>query len=195
MTAPHGPARQARAERILARAAELGALRTGEFTLTSGQKSSYYFDGRLLTMDPEGADLISAAFLERISNVRAEAVGGPAMAAIPIVGALVLRSRLEGSPVAGFFVRPEAKSHGVAKQVEGPLEPGMRAAVFDDTVSTGGSLLHAIDAVQEMGCEVVLVLAVLDRHQGGSDEVRRRGLNFTALLEADAGGAVRVAAG
>jgi len=181
-------------ERILARATELGALRTGEFTLTSGRKSSYYFDGRLLTMDPEGADLISAAFIEQIKNAGAQAVGGPTMAAVPIVGALVLRSRLEESPVAGFFVRPKVKSHGATKQVEGPVKPGMRVAVFDDTVSTGGSLLRAIDAVQEMGCEVVLVLTVLDRHQGGSDEVRRRGLNFTALLEADAEGVVRVAA-
>ena len=194
MSAGETPTLKARAERILARATELGALRTGDFTLTSGQKSSYYFDGRLLTMDPEGADLVSAAFLEQIRNAGAEAAGGPTMAAVPIVGALVLRSRLEGSPIAGFFVRPEAKVHGTANQVEGPVQPGARVAVFDDTVSTGGSLLRAIDAVQEMGCEVVLVLAVLDRHQGGSDEVRRRGLKFLALLEADANGVVRVAA-
>jgi len=185
---------EGRAERILARARELEALRTGDFTLASGQKSSYYFDGRLLTMDPEGADLISAAFLQLVTDAGAEAAGGPAMAAIPIVGALVLRSRLEGLPVAGFFVRPQVKGHGATKQVEGPVHPGMRVAVFDDTVSTGGSLLRAIDAVQEMGCKVVLVLAVLDRRQGGSDEVRRRGLNFTALLEADAEGMVRLAA-
>ena len=194
MSAPDAPAPGERAARILARARELGALRTGDFTLASGQKSTYYFDGRLLTMDPEGADLVSAAFLEQIRNVGAEAAGGPTMAAVPIIGALVLRSHMEGSPVAGFFVRPEAKDHGATKEVEGPVEPGMRVAVFDDTVSTGGSLLRAIDAVQALGCEVVLVMAVLDRHQGGSDEVRRRGLNFTTLLEADAEGAVQVAA-
>ena len=193
MSAPPEAATEGRAERILARARELGALRTGDFTLASGQKSNYYFDGRLLTMDPEGADLVSAAFLQLVTDAGAEAAGGPTMAAIPIVGALVLRSRLEGLPVAGFFVRPEVKDYGATKQVEGPVRPGQRVAVFDDTVSTGGSLLRAIDAVQEMGCEVVLVLAVLDRRQGGSDEVRRRGLNFTALLEADAEGTVRVA--
>ena len=194
MSTANPPGPETGAERILARALELGALRTGEFTLTSGQRSSYYFDGRLLTMDPEGADLISAAFLDLVRDAGAQAAGGPTMAAVPIVGALVLRSRLEGPPLAGFFVRAEAKEHGTTKQVEGPVQPGMRVAVFDDTVSTGGSLLHAIDAVQDLGCEVVLALAVLDRHQGGSDEVRRRGLKFTALLEADAEGAVRVAA-
>jgi len=181
-----------RAARILERAHDLGALRYGEFILASGQKSSYYFDGRLLSMDPEGADLISAAFLDEIAAADAEAAGGPTMAAVPIVGSLVLRSHAENRPLAGFFVRPEAKDHGATKQVEGPVRPGMRVAVFDDTVSTGGSLLTAIDAIQELGCEVVLVLTVLDRRQGGSDEVRRRGLEFVALLEADAEGAVRV---
>ncbi|MBM3957069.1 MAG: hypothetical protein FJ313_03340, partial [Gemmatimonadetes bacterium] len=71
------PTQESRAERVLARARELGALRTGDFTLTSGQKSGYYFDGRLLTMDPEGADLVSGAFLDEIRKARAEAAGGP----------------------------------------------------------------------------------------------------------------------
>ncbi len=259
------------AQRLLERAKELGALRFGEFTLSSGQKSSYYFDGRLLSLDPEGADLISAAFLDIVRRAGAEAVGGPAVAAVPIVGALVLRSRLEspaigrpyqvvptplagdGSPpqlgagegsarrserrpyqdvpsplagegqgegsaesrpggsgrpyqagaggtapkagLIGFFVRAEAKKHGAGKQIEGPVKPGMKVAVFDDTVSTGGSLIAALDAIQEHGCTVVTVCCVLDRRQGGSDEVRRRGLPFTALWQADAEGNVRVATG
>ncbi len=194
MSAADAETRLDRAARILERAHDLGALRYGEFILASGQKSTYYFDGRLLSMDPEGADLISAAFLDEIAAADAEAAGGPTMAAVPIVGSLVLRSHAENRPLAGFFVRPEAKDHGATKQVEGPVRPGMRVAVFDDTVSTGGSLLTAIDAIQELGCEVVLVLTVLDRRQGGSDEVRRRGLEFVALLEADAEGAVRAVA-
>jgi orotate phosphoribosyltransferase len=184
--------RRIRAERILARARAVGALQTGDFTLASGQKSSYYFDGRLLTMDPEGSDLVSAAFLDEINEVGAQAAGGPTMAAVPIVGSVVLRSYIERRPLAGFFVRPETKNHGTTKQVEGSVKPGMRVAVFDDTVSTGGSLLNAIEAVQRLGCEVALVLTVLDRHQGGSEEVRRRGLPFKALLEADPQGNVRV---
>lgn len=179
-------------ERLLARAKELEALRFGDFTLSSGQRSKYYFDGRLLSLDPEGADLISAAFLDIVRRARAEAVGGPAVAAVPIVGALVLRSRLEGHALTGFFVRAEAKQHGAGKQIEGPVKPGTRVAVFDDTVSTGGSLLSALDAVQQLGCTVVMTLAVLDRVQGGSAEIRRRGLPFTALWEADAEGKIRV---
>ena len=81
--------------------------------------------------------------------------------------------------------------------MEGPVEPGMRVAVFDDAISTGGSLLPAIDALVAIGCQVVLVMCVVDRMQGGSDEVRRRGLPFYAILQADADGNVRpiVAAG
>jgi orotate phosphoribosyltransferase len=184
--------RKALGERLLNRAKELQALKFGDFTLTSGQKSSYYFDGRMLSLDPEGADLVSAAFLETVRHSGAEAAGGPAVAAVPIVGSLVLRARMEGYPLAGFFVRAEAKKHGAGKQVEGPVRGGMRVAVFDDTVSTGGSLLQAIDVVQEMGCRVVMTLCVLDRMQGGSDELRRRGLRFTPLWVADSAGNIRV---
>jgi orotate phosphoribosyltransferase len=211
--------RRKAAERLLERAKELGALKFGDFTLSSGQKSKYYFDGRLLSLDPEGADLISAVFLDIARQAGAEAVGGPAVAAVPIVGAMVVRSRLEGAqprqgrglarkrtgaapPAAGapahgltgFFVRAEAKKHGTGKQIEGPLRRGMNAVVLDDTVSTGGSLLSALDAVQDFGCQVVMTLCVLDRRQGGSGEVRRRGLPFIALWEADAEGNVSVAA-
>lgn len=195
------------AERLLERAKELNALRFGDFMLSSGQKSRYYFDGRLLSLDPEGADLISQAFLEIARTAGAEAVSGPAVAAVPIVGALVLRSRMDHTeiPVApgsatvtrqeltGSFVRAEAKKHGAGKQIEGPLKKGMKVAVFDDTVSTGGSLLQAVDAVQDFGCTVVMTMAVLDRKQGGSDELHRRGLPFTALWFADAAGNITVA--
>jgi orotate phosphoribosyltransferase len=181
-----------RAERLLERAKELGALRFGDFTLTSGQKSTYYFDGRQLSLDPEGAELISSLFFEQIERAGCEAFGGPTVAAVPIVGALALRCWHEKASLTGFFVRPEAKKHGMGRQVEGSVKPGMTVAVFDDTVSTGGSLLAAIDAVQEFGCKVGLVLCVLDRKQGGSDEVKRRGLPFVALWEATPQGEIRV---
>ena len=80
----------------------------------------------------------------------------------------------------------------MGKRIEGSLRPGMKVAVFDDTVSTGGSLLSAIDAVEEFGCQVTLVLCVLDRKQGGSDEVRRRGLPFFALWEATPEGEINL---
>ncbi|MFP6570100.1 MAG: orotate phosphoribosyltransferase [Dehalococcoidia bacterium] len=183
---------KALATRTLERAQELDALRFGDFTLTSGAKSSYYFDGRVLTLDPEGADLVSEAFLAMAVEVSAAGVGGPTVAAVPIAGALALRSRQAGTPMDGFFVRDAIKGHGARKQVEGAIKPGTKVVVFDDTVSTGGSLLNALDAIQEFGCEVVAVLCVLDRHQGGSDEVRTRGILFRAMLEADSDGNVAI---
>ncbi|MCZ6538331.1 MAG: orotate phosphoribosyltransferase [Chloroflexi bacterium] len=188
-----GPELRKIAERLYERALELDSLKFGDFTLSSGQKSSYYFDGRMLSTDPEGADLISKAFMPAIVEAGAQAFGGPTVAAVPIVGSLALRARLDNRGVTGFFVRPETKEHGAGRQIEGNLEPGMRVAAFDDTVSTGGSLLAAIDAVEAFGCEVVLVLAVLDRHQGGGDELARRGIPFFKLWESTPEGKVTVA--
>lgn len=178
--------------RLYDRAVELDSLKFGDFTLSSGQKSTYYFDGRMLSTDPEGVDLISRAFSMAMDDSGAEAFGGPTVAAVPIVGALALRSRLDGKKRTGFFVRPEQKEHGAGKQIEGNLQPGMKVVAFDDTVSTGGSLLAAIDAVQEFGCEVVLVMAVLDRHQGGGDELERRGIPFFKLWESTSDGKVTI---
>lgn len=179
-------------QRLYERAMEIDALQFGDFTLTSGQKSSFYFDGRLLSLDPEGSDLISQEFLKAIRKSGAEGFGGPAVGAVPIVGALTLRSWQERAALTPFFVRSEAKQHGTGRQVEGAVKPGMKLAVFDDTVSTGGSLFTAVDAIQEFGCEIVLVLAVLDRNQGGSSELANRGLPFYRLWEATPEGKIVV---
>ena len=170
------------ATRLYERALELDSLKFGQFVLSSGQQSSYYFDGRML----------SRAFSFAIDESHVDAFGGPSVAAVPIVGSLALRSHLEGKTSTGFFVRPESKEHGVGKQIEGNLKPGMRVAVFDDTVSTGGSLLKAIDAVQDFGCTVVTVMAVLDRHQGGGHELERRGIPFFKLWESTPQGKITV---
>jgi len=184
---------RATARRLYDRAVELDSLKFGEFVLSSGQTSTYYFDGRMLSTDPEGADLISKAFSYALDEYGADAFGGPTVAAVPIVGALAVRSQLDGKNRTGFFVRPEKKEHGAGKQIEGNLQPGMKVVAFDDTISTGGSLLNALDAVEEFGCEVVAVLCVLDRHQGGGDELDRRGIPFFKLWESTPEGDVTLA--
>ena len=172
-------------EEIRQLALRLGALQFGEFHLSAGGVSPYYFDGRLLTLDPEGAHRVAKAFMPVVRASGAEAVAGPTLGADPIVGALVVMSYGAPAPVAGLLVRSGAKGHGTGRTVEGPVKPGARVVVLDDACSTGGSLLHAIEAVEKEECQVVKVLCILDRRQGGSDEIRRRGYDFAAILAAN----------
>ena len=181
------------AARLLELAEERGAIRYGDFTLSSGRKSSYYFDGRLLSLDPEGAHLIGNALLPLLSDAGVAAIGGPTLGADPIVAAAAMASWQQGAPLPAFIVRKEAKGYGMAQLIEGPLPDGANVAIVDDACTTGGSLFHAIDAAEEAGCTVGLVLAVLDRNEGGSDAIRERGYRFAALLTAGADGQIRPA--
>ena len=172
-------------------ALEMNALTYGDFTLSSGQKSGFYFDGRLLTLSPRGANLIGRALLPLIRMAGADAVGGPTLAADPMVASIVLLSGLdEGKPLPGFIVRKETKEHGTGKQIEGPLPQGAKVAIIDDTCSTAGSLFHAIRAAEEAGCHVVLVATVLDRNMGGGTRLHDAGYTYRTLLEADASGEI-----
>ncbi len=178
------------AEIILDLAKRKGALMFGEFELSGGGTSTYYFDGRLITLDPEGAYHVASAILPILEECGAEAIAGPTLGADPIVSAVAVMSHIQGHPLPGVIVRKEAKRHGVGRVIEGPIWEGARLAVVDDTCTGGSSLLHAIDAVEAEGCKVVKVIAVLDRCEGGSDEIRRRGYDFVALLEANAKGEI-----
>ena len=176
---------------ILDIARRTGALKFGEFRLSAGGTSPYYFDGRLVTLDPEGASTIATALLPILRECDAEAIAGPTIGADPIVAAVAVTSFAEGHPIPGLIVRKETKQHGGGRLIEGPLKAGARVAVVDDACTTGASLIHAIDAVEAERCRVVKVICVLDRCEGGSDEIRRRGYDFVALLEANEDGEVR----
>ena len=181
-------------QRILDKCKELDALKFGDFTLVSGAKSTYYFDGRLLTLSPEGSILVAKALLPAIRASGAMAVGGPAVAAVPMVTGIAMLSGQDGGrSIPGFFVRPQVKDHGMGKQIEGPLPPGAPVAIVDDACSTAGSLYQAIDAVVAAGHEVVFVGCVLDRNQGGSERLRRDGYELFTVLTSDDSGNVVVA--
>ena len=188
-----GTSRGDLADRLLELALERGAIRYGDFTLSSGKKSSYYFDGRLLSLDPEGSHLIGNALLPLLADAGVEAIGGPTLGADPIVTAAAMVSWQQGTPLPAFIVRKEAKGHGMTQMIEGPLPEAATVAIVDDTCTTGGSLFHAITAAEQAGCTVGLVLAVLDRNEGGSDAIRKRGYPFAALLTAGADGRIRPA--
>ena len=177
-------------EAILEAAERLGALQFGEFTLSSGAKSTYYFDGRLLTLDPEGATLVANAFMPVLIDCGAEAIAGPTVGADPIVAAVAVTSHSQGHPIPGLIVRSAQKEHGAGRLIEGPLVEGSRVAVADDACTSGASLIHAIDAVEAAGCTVVKVLCILDRLEGGSEAIMRRGYEFSSLLRPDGSGEI-----
>ncbi len=182
----------ARAERLLARALELGALRYGDFNLASGAKSTYYFDGRLLTTDGESVEIIASIFLEVLANRDIHRFGGPAVAAVPIIGGIALMAHTNGYDLKGYFVRSEQKQHGMGKQIEGHITPGDRVAIWDDTISTGGSLLDTADAVAALPTDIDIALCVLDRNQGGSDKLHQRSIPLFNILTSQFDGRVEV---
>lgn len=168
---------------VLELAQSKGALRYGKFQLSSGAISSYYFDGRLVTLDPEGAYHIARAILPILRECGAEAIAGPTVGADPIVACVAVMSQLEGRPVPGLIVRKSPKGHGQKRMIEGPLTEGAKVAVVDDTCTSGSNLFHAIRALESQRCKVVKVIAILDRREGGSDDLKIAGYDFEALLE------------
>lgn len=162
------------------------SLRTGDFTLVSGKKSSYYLDCRMTTLDPRGALLIGRLVLERIEKekIQADAIGGLTMGADPIVTAVAVVSALEGRPLSAFIVRKEAKGHGARRSIEGyDGKPGSRVIVVDDVCTTGGSILTAADKAEEAGYKVVAAFCVVDREEGGTEIVAGK-YPFYALFTA-----------
>jgi len=164
----------------------------GDFVLSSGVKSSYYFDGRLTTLWPEGAYLVGKKMFALVKEAGVDAIGGPTLGADPIVAAVALMSHLEGTPIPAFIVRKEPKKHGTQRNIEGHLPPASSVAIVDDVITTGGSIFRAIEAVEAEGCRVGKVIVLLDRNQGGAAELRHRGYDFAALLSADAEGEVEI---
>jgi orotate phosphoribosyltransferase len=158
------------------------ALKFGDFTLASGRKSTYYLDGRLITLHAEGLKLIAEGILDLLTDFDFAAVGGMSIGADPIVGGVLTVAAQRGRPLLGFLVRKEAKEHGTKRMVEGPVQPGSKVVIVDDVITTGGSSLQAIDRALEVGCQVVCAVGVCDRLQGGAEAFSARGIPFRSLL-------------
>jgi orotate phosphoribosyltransferase len=158
------------------------SLRFGDFTLTSGRKSDYYIDGRRTTLRSRGVFLVAKLLLDELKGLGIDAIGGPTLGADPVVGAVIPLAALEDLPLVGFLVRKEPKRHGTQQLVEGPIQPGMQVVVFDDTVTTGGSLKHAIDQVEAAQCTVVKVFVIVDRQEGAQQAFAQWGYPFHALF-------------
>ncbi len=172
-----------RAKRVLELAQDTGALLYGKFKLTSGKISDHYFEGKRLTLHPEGAYQVGKAIFDELADADVDAVGGLAMGAFPIITAVALVSHQEGKPIPSFIVREQAKEHGTQRKIEGHFTPGSRVAIVDDVITTGGSVLKSIAAVEAENCKVVKVVVIVDRHEGGSDQIKKDGYNFSAIID------------
>jgi orotate phosphoribosyltransferase len=145
------------------------SLVVGEVTLASGAKAQYYVDARRTLLRPAGFRAVGELIAAAAAEAGAAAVGGPATAAIPPACAALAAPAGDG--LVGFFVRGERKQHGLQRWVEGPVEPGARCLVVEDTVTTGGSTVQAIERIREQGLEVAAVCAVVDRLAGGGERI------------------------
>lgn len=161
----------------------------GRVTLASGREADYYVDMRRATLHHEAAPLIGHLLLDRLEEAgfgvdEIDAVGGLTMGADPVATAMLHAAASRGLELDAFVVRKEAKAHGLARRIEGPDVAGRRVVALDDTSTTGGSLLTAVEALREAGAEVVACAVVVDRDTGAREAVAAVGLPYVWILDA-----------
>lgn len=160
--------------------------RRGNFTLASGRQSDLYIDCRLTTMSPDGLATIGPLALTHLRERgwQPDAIGGLTLGADPVSYAIAHASALAQTPIRAFTVRKEAKGHGTGKLIEGPFRAGDRVVVIEDVITTGGSALKAAEAIRAAGGEIIGVLAVVDREEGGREALEAAGLSVESLATA-----------
>lgn len=151
----------------------------GEVTLSSGQRADYYVDLRRATLHRAAAPLIGALLRQLTADWQYRAVGGLTLGADPVATAML---HAGGPELDAFVVRKDAKTHGMQRRVEGPDVTGARVLVVEDTSTTGGSVLTAVESLREVGAEVVGVATVVDRDTGAREAIERDGLPYRSLL-------------
>jgi len=159
------------------------SIQHGEFHLAGGQRSNYYIDARRTTMSAEGLALVGRLGLSaiRARGWTPHAVGGLTLGADPVAYAIAAASAAMPPTIDAFTVRKDQKSHGTGRRVEGNLRPGDRVVVVEDVITTGGSALRAIAAVEEARAEVLGVLGLVDRLAGGSRAIEAKGHEVVAI--------------
>jgi orotate phosphoribosyltransferase len=169
---------------------ETGALLYGKFILASGKESDYYFDSKKLTLHPKGAHFVAQHIVKKLDEFGIDHVGGTAYSAIPIVSHVALFSELYGQkPISAFYHRKESKGHGPNELAEGQLPPdNINVAIVEDVVTSGNSMLDAIQMAKDSGCQVTHALTLVDRNEGGREKVEKEGYKFWSLFTVERSG-------
>lgn len=156
----------------------------GDFTLTSGKKSEYYFDCKQTALHAEGGYLIGRLFFEMLKKYDVDGVGGMTLGADPLITGVTVVSHLEGRPLPGFIIRKKSKGHGTDQYLEGlaNFKEGDKVVLLEDVCTTGGTLITAAQRVRDAGLNIVGVLAVLDREEGGRDKLKEAGLELDSIF-------------
>jgi orotate phosphoribosyltransferase len=161
----------------------------GKIKLASGRESDFYFDLRPTTLHPAGATCIGELIVDALAGMKVDFVGGLEMGAVPIATAVAVASHRRGLDLGAFFVRKKPKDHGARKLVEGLPKgetlQGKNVVVVEDVTTTGGSAIAAVQALREEGANIVLVLTIVDRLEGASENFAAENLPFRALFTAD----------
>jgi len=158
------------------------AVLRGDFVLASGAHSNYYIDVKFISLTSEGLAYFARVLLDRIKNLNADLIGGMTLGADPIIGAVTAFSHIMDRPIDGIIVRKEAKDHGRGKQIEGPMREGAKVIIVEDVVTTGGSSIKAINAVEKAGGTVIKVITLVDRLAGGRENFESRGYDFDPIF-------------
>ena len=158
------------------------AYKEGDFTLSSGQQSSYYINGKLVTLNPHGSLAVGRLLLSLLPE-NTEAVAGLTLGADPIVSAVGVVSVYENRPIIPLIVRKETKGHGTMAYIEGPaLSAGANVVVLEDVVTTGASAMQAVERLRAASYTVDQVISLIDRQQGGAEFYEKQGLKFQAVF-------------
>ena len=152
------------------------------FKLVSGRMSNYYFNCKAVTLHPEGMYLIGNIIFEMIRESRVKGIGGLTLGADPIADAVAYTSYLKNAPIEAFVVRKTAKAHGTMVWIEGNITKGDKVIIVDDVITTGKSTIEAINKAKEAGLEIVKVIALVDRQEGGKENIEPLGFKVEAVV-------------
>jgi len=152
------------------------------FKLVSGRMSNYYFDCKAVTLHPEGIYLIGNLLFDLVKDLDVKGIGGLTLGADPIAYSVAYTSYLRGRPVEAFVVRKTAKSHGTMQWIEGNIKKGDKVVIVDDVITTGISTIEAITRSKEAGLNIVKVIALIDRQEGGKEAVEASGYKLDSII-------------